>query len=55
MLICGSILISDYNDTSYTEELCSREYLENLQINDGLTYSHGTVQSKPEPYRDFYG
>jgi hypothetical protein len=46
MCVIGPIVISDYNDTKeFTEQVCSGTQLNHLDINDGVTYSKGTIDT----------
>jgi hypothetical protein len=46
MLICGPIVLSDYNETKgYTQQLCSGEHVEHVHVNDGISYSKATIDT----------
>jgi len=46
MLIFGPMVVADYNETkNYDQATCSGTQLNHLDINDGMVYSHGTIQT----------
>jgi len=46
LIILGPIVVSDYNDTKgYTKQICSGTHLNHLDINEGIIYSRGTVNT----------